>query len=282
MFGSRLSTVSSQQALKRQFLVSHFSMTASMTAKRTDSAALEGMETARSTSPVPSAPPANGTRPKVTAWRLLNTTLLVGFGIYKSHHSTLGVSTSDWIICIGWAVVAYWGTYMESEAPTVAPWLFVRDILLPTWLVVVEAITIAWFIWGVRLPYVWAFPANEADRTVPTYFWIACVANALFTPFQFWLRVSESIIITWGRTRWMQFRLDERSDLTTTFMLGKLIAGLAIGTLVAPQPAYDVYHFTRGSDPAPSVTYAWLITASISLFVPTAICGMYLVVRRQS
>ncbi|KAF7368116.1 hypothetical protein MSAN_00877800 [Mycena sanguinolenta] len=249
-----------------------------MTAKRTDSTTLEGMETARSTSPVPSAPPANGTRPKVTAWRLLNTTLLVGFGIYKSCHSTLGVSTSDWIICIGWAIVAYWGTYMESEAPAVAPWFFIRDIFQPTRLVVAEAITSAWFIWGLRLPYLWTLSTKEADRTVPTYLWIVCVSNALFTPVQFWDRVSDSRIITWGCRRWMQFHPAERPELTDVFLLCKLIAGLANAT----QVAYDLYHFTRGSDPAPSVTYTWLITTSISLFVPAAICGMYLAVRRQS
>ncbi|KAJ6451200.1 hypothetical protein C8R45DRAFT_1042437 [Mycena sanguinolenta] len=252
-----------------------------MTARWMDSTALGGMETARSTSSA-SAPPANGVRLKVTAWRLLNTTLLLGFGIYKSYRSTLGVPTSDWIICLGWAVIAYWGMYVEAEAPALAPWLFIQDISKPTRFVLAEVITIAWFISAPVLAYLWALPsptAKEANPTVSTYLWIISVASALLTPIQFWDRVNDSRIITWARRRWLprQFHTDERSDFAGVFLLGKLIATLANVMHVV----YNLYHFTRVSDLTPSVIYGWLITASISLFVPMAVCGIYIAVRRH-
>ncbi|KAJ6508204.1 hypothetical protein C8R45DRAFT_1207939 [Mycena sanguinolenta] len=246
---------------------------------RMDSTVLKSMELARSTSPV-SAPPANGVRLNVTAWRLLNTTLLVGFGIYKSCYPTLGVP--DWIICIGWAVIAYWGTYVEAEAPTLAPWLFIQDLSKVTGLVLAEVVTIAWFIFTPASPYLWAFPSfatKKADRAVSPWLWFICVANGLLIPLQFWDRVSESRIITWARRRWLprQFHPDERWDLAGVFRSGKFIAALANVT----QAVYDLYRFMRGSDLAPSVIHGWLITSSISLVIPMAVCGIYIAVRRD-
>ncbi|KAJ6495095.1 hypothetical protein C8R45DRAFT_1212031 [Mycena sanguinolenta] len=245
-----------------------------------DSPSLECMETAKSTLPG-SPPPASGVHLKVTAWRLLNTTLLMGFGVYKYYRPTLGDPTSDWIICIGWAVIAYWGTYVEAEAPTLAPWLFIRDIYQPTRLVLAEVHTIAWFIWAPVSANMWAMPFNlkNAHQTADTYQLWLYYFLALVAPFQFWTRVGDSVIITWMHRRWMppQFNPSD-GKFSFVFLLSQFIAGFVdVGQLV-----YHLHRFTRGSDPAPSVTYLSILTMSISLVLPLAICGGYLALRQRS
>ncbi|KAJ7219801.1 hypothetical protein B0H12DRAFT_1152519 [Mycena haematopus] len=254
-----------------------------MTARRTHSTALERMESTRSTSPVPLDSEPSGARLKVTVWRLLNTTVIMGFGIYKSYHTTLGSPTSDWIICVGWAVIAYWGTYVEMEAPTLASWLFIPDFSRPTRFFLEEAFTLASILGFPVLVYMWAFPNGDkpADRAVPTYVWIICVANALFAPSQFWDRAGHSQIFIWIRRRWMprQFNdLDPTSELAGVFTLSTSVAGLVSGG----QIVYNLYRFTRGSDPPPSLALLWLLTTGISIVFPLAICGLHLAAHRLS
>ncbi|KAJ7261119.1 hypothetical protein C8J57DRAFT_1514349 [Mycena rebaudengoi] len=69
---------------------------------------------------------------KITLWRLLNTTGLLVLSICKSilifRGETLAPDHLDWSIGILWAFVAYWGSLIEQEAPSLAPWLFEDDL----------------------------------------------------------------------------------------------------------------------------------------------------------
>ncbi|KAJ7463385.1 hypothetical protein B0H11DRAFT_2052750 [Mycena galericulata] len=233
--------------------------------------------TTRSTSPVTSQ--SSGARLKVTVWRLLNTVLMMGFGIYKSYYTTLGSPTSDWIISIGWAVIAYWGMYVEGEAPTLAPWFFIRDFSRPTWFVLAEASTMASIVGAPVFACLWVFPNRDkpADRAVTTFLWILSVASALYAPIQFWDQMRNSRIITWIRRRWMPRQFND-SDLAGMFILSKWVAGLGnVGQIV-----YNLYHFTRSSNPAPSFMFLWLLTTGISFAFPLVICGVYLAVHQRS
>ncbi|KAJ7121575.1 hypothetical protein C8R44DRAFT_876964 [Mycena epipterygia] len=68
---------------------------------------------------------------KITAWRILNTVVLLTLGIYKAVTTYLGqapASTLDWIIGVVWALISYWASLVEQENPTIAPWFFDEDL----------------------------------------------------------------------------------------------------------------------------------------------------------
>ncbi|KAJ6510713.1 hypothetical protein C8R45DRAFT_394937 [Mycena sanguinolenta] len=70
---------------------------------------------------------------KVTAWRLLNTVLILGLGTYKASAAYRGQqvapTTLDWIIGVLWAVTAYWLSFLEeSQLGPGGRWFFARDL----------------------------------------------------------------------------------------------------------------------------------------------------------
>ncbi|KAJ7061735.1 hypothetical protein C8F01DRAFT_145350 [Mycena amicta] len=82
-------------------------------------------------------PPTPGPRRriKITPWRLLNTTVLLGFGISKTVLSFRGETTApnilDWALGVLWGLIAYWGSIVEAETPEDFPWLFGHDLSRP-------------------------------------------------------------------------------------------------------------------------------------------------------
>ncbi|KAF8198275.1 hypothetical protein K438DRAFT_1824129 [Mycena galopus ATCC 62051] len=69
---------------------------------------------------------------KITPWRLLNTVLVLGLGIYKASPSYLGQevapTTLDWIIGVLGAVIAYWVSFLEEAELGRGRWFFARDL----------------------------------------------------------------------------------------------------------------------------------------------------------
>ncbi|KAJ6510729.1 hypothetical protein C8R45DRAFT_965009 [Mycena sanguinolenta] len=69
---------------------------------------------------------------KVTLWRLLNTVLLLGLGVYKAVAAYRGQQTApttlDWILGVLWAVIAYWTSFLEdARLGPRGHWFFAED-----------------------------------------------------------------------------------------------------------------------------------------------------------
>ncbi|KAJ7706692.1 hypothetical protein B0H17DRAFT_1125542 [Mycena rosella] len=77
-------------------------------------------------------PPAASPRVRITPWRLLNTAVLLILGTTKAVSTLLGQTSApnnlDWTIGVVWALISYWVSIVEQEAPTVAPWFFTADL----------------------------------------------------------------------------------------------------------------------------------------------------------
>ncbi|KAJ6510715.1 hypothetical protein C8R45DRAFT_921434 [Mycena sanguinolenta] len=80
---------------------------------------------------------------KVTPWRLFNTVLVLGLGIFKAVAAYRGEQTApttlDWILGVLWAVIAYWLSFLEQEAQLglIGRWFFTHDLswaLWPLWI----------------------------------------------------------------------------------------------------------------------------------------------------
>ncbi|KAJ7631506.1 hypothetical protein B0H17DRAFT_539158 [Mycena rosella] len=76
--------------------------------------------------------PVASLRVKITPWRLLNTAVLLILGTTKAVSTLLGETSApnnlDWTIGVVWALISYWVSLVEQEAPTVAPWFFTADL----------------------------------------------------------------------------------------------------------------------------------------------------------
>ncbi|KAF8191934.1 hypothetical protein K438DRAFT_1970302 [Mycena galopus ATCC 62051] len=264
-----------------------------MSTKRTNSGALDDMENGmpyRTTSPSlesgPGIPPkttspsSSETRFKVTVWRLVNTAGIMGFGIYKSGNTTL--TSSDWWIFAVWGTIAYWATLVEFEAPTLAPWLFTRDYSRLTRFVLAECVTVLSIAFTPFLSLFWALDAHgkPADRQVSIYMWVVYIAFAPFAPFKLWDHINDSRVIKWIRARSFPQQVDEQPtagawDLKAVFQWTKWVAAL----LNTVQIGFNIYSFTRGSGPAPTPTFLWLVTIGVSVGMPVVVCITYLAVR---
>ncbi|KAK7057613.1 hypothetical protein R3P38DRAFT_2842037 [Favolaschia claudopus] len=93
---------------------------------------------------------------KVTPWRLLNTFLVLGLGLYKSALAYLGQDTAptalEWIVGVLWVVIAYWLSFLEdADLGPRGRFLFSEDVsgaLLPGLLSCIGAWVIALVIRG--------------------------------------------------------------------------------------------------------------------------------------
>ncbi|KAF8155997.1 hypothetical protein B0H34DRAFT_851163 [Crassisporium funariophilum] len=86
-----------------------------------------GELTSESDSPRPQGLPI-----KVTTWRMLNTAFLLAVGTAKAASAYRGETTVpntlDWVIGVIWALISYWFSILENEAPTAIPWLLEYDL----------------------------------------------------------------------------------------------------------------------------------------------------------
>ncbi|KAF7361551.1 hypothetical protein MSAN_01188700 [Mycena sanguinolenta] len=68
--------------------------------------------------PQHSAELRKGPKVKVTGWRLLNTFLVLGLGVYKAVAAYRGQQTTsttlDWLLGVLWAITAYWISFLEE------------------------------------------------------------------------------------------------------------------------------------------------------------------------
>ncbi|KAJ7453231.1 hypothetical protein FB451DRAFT_1565769 [Mycena latifolia] len=83
-------------------------------------------------SEAPAAPAPQHPRIKITPWRILNTTVLLILGTTKALSTFLGQTTApnnlDWTTGVLWALISYWVSVVEQEAPELAPWFFTTDL----------------------------------------------------------------------------------------------------------------------------------------------------------
>ncbi|KAK7052274.1 hypothetical protein R3P38DRAFT_3594900 [Favolaschia claudopus] len=97
-----------------------------------------------------------GPRVKVTPWRLLNTFLVLGLGVYKSVSTYRGQDTApttiDWILGVLWALIAYWISFLENaDLGPRGQFFFASDVsgaLLPLLLCLIAASIGGLVIWG--------------------------------------------------------------------------------------------------------------------------------------
>ncbi|KAJ7017240.1 hypothetical protein C8F04DRAFT_1230613 [Mycena alexandri] len=68
----------------------------------------------------PSSPTWQDVLRLATAWRLLNTAMLLALGIYKAVSTYRGETTTsttlDWILGVVWATISYWAGILEEES----------------------------------------------------------------------------------------------------------------------------------------------------------------------
>ncbi|KAJ7824638.1 hypothetical protein B0H13DRAFT_2681158, partial [Mycena leptocephala] len=68
----------------------------------------------------------------ITPWRLLNTVVVLGVGVYKAVTTylgqTTGPTTADWIIGVAWTLIAYWVSFFDDPTPNQSSWFFARDV----------------------------------------------------------------------------------------------------------------------------------------------------------
>ncbi|KAF9515639.1 hypothetical protein BS47DRAFT_774455 [Hydnum rufescens UP504] len=89
---------------------------------------------------------------KITLYRLLNTTIILGVGTAKFALGMQGHSISptilDWVLGSLYLVVTYWIGFLEDVRPPVWPWFFFEDYVTPRarrWLsLAVEAVRSKW------------------------------------------------------------------------------------------------------------------------------------------
>ncbi|KAJ7872337.1 hypothetical protein B0H14DRAFT_2570340 [Mycena olivaceomarginata] len=75
---------------------------------------------------------------KITPWRVFNTLLVLGLGVYKSvgtyQGQTVGPTTVDWIGSLVWATIVYWVSLYEPlvdddpDSEELFVWIFCRDL----------------------------------------------------------------------------------------------------------------------------------------------------------
>ncbi|KAJ6463981.1 hypothetical protein C8R45DRAFT_505497 [Mycena sanguinolenta] len=73
-----------------------------------------------------------GPKVKITLWRLLNTSLVLGLGVYKATAAYRGqevaMTTLDWITGVFWAIIAYWVSFLEeAQLGPLGRWFFTQD-----------------------------------------------------------------------------------------------------------------------------------------------------------
>ncbi|KAK7050470.1 hypothetical protein R3P38DRAFT_1758166 [Favolaschia claudopus] len=110
-----------------------------------------------------------GPRVKVTPWRLLNTFLVLGLGIYKSISTYRGQDTApttiDWILGVLWALIAYWVSFLENaDLGPRGQFFFASDVsgaLVTFLLCLIAACVGGLIIWGFIALMI--FPANPGS-----------------------------------------------------------------------------------------------------------------------
>ncbi|KAJ3549911.1 hypothetical protein NMY22_g698 [Coprinellus aureogranulatus] len=66
-------------------------------------------------------------RPTVTPWRLVNTSFVLCFALWKWKAAVRGDPTAnnlDLVLGLGWALIVYWAGIIEQEHPSLASWFF--------------------------------------------------------------------------------------------------------------------------------------------------------------
>ncbi|KAF8210800.1 hypothetical protein K438DRAFT_1752569 [Mycena galopus ATCC 62051] len=109
-------------------------------------------------------------RVKLSAWRILNSSVLLILGTYKAVATylgqTLAPSDLDWTIGLVWALISYWLSILEQEAPSVAPWFFTTDLSGPVRFgaagsLVLLCVGVYWaVIYGIMASLVFAHPIH--------------------------------------------------------------------------------------------------------------------------
>ncbi|KAF8318423.1 hypothetical protein DL93DRAFT_2054584, partial [Clavulina sp. PMI_390] len=70
---------------------------------------------------------------KITAYRILTTVVILGFGLAKASLSYMGWTvapiTLEWIMGVVAAIVIYWLGPCEALRPKIMPWIFHRDLI---------------------------------------------------------------------------------------------------------------------------------------------------------
>ncbi|KAJ7744789.1 hypothetical protein DFH07DRAFT_834289 [Mycena maculata] len=132
---------------------------------------------------------------KVTAWRILNTLLILALGSYKAMTIKGGKSgaLTGWecIVLMFCVLFWYWGGLIEQENPTLAPVLFVKDRseLVASVYSVVTSPPVNALMFQVPMLVV---PSGEEERSRTTF--IMLLVWAAITPFSLLISAAQS---TW-------------------------------------------------------------------------------------
>ncbi|KAJ7744771.1 hypothetical protein DFH07DRAFT_834279 [Mycena maculata] len=259
------------------------STTPGQVASRNNTLPLDQMEQGKDRSDEASRHAPQG-RLKVTAWRILNSSLILALGSYKA----MTIRGGEPGALTGWECIAvmfcvlfwYWGSLIEQENPTLAPWLFIRDRSAPLWFlydvvgsppvnttilqfsILVPSTSsggersrtffIAFLIWAAITPFPMVISASQST-------WLSYLVNSLDRP---WLRAL--IPAAFNRADWVL------QTLGLLFVIGMAIP-LNVGATVLLLLRYE----THSAFDALLLAVGLLVGTTASMGVPYVVHGLF-------
>ncbi|KAF7369073.1 hypothetical protein MVEN_00234100 [Mycena venus] len=203
---------------------------------------------------------------KVTAWRLLNTFLLLGLGIYKAMASYRGQETApttlDWIIGVLWALIAYWVSFLEdAELGPEWRWFLTHDVsgIFRTPLLFLSSTrSRARSAHGV-LPVFEVLPAYSLGPTHTSFVTrsirgVLAVLSHLRTPLLFLIYTSAFGLLTWGITASIQ-RLEDPEGVSSTVTGKQFGKGLMLTSAIVSCFGLVCYGCKRGRKSESNMMY---------------------------
>ncbi|KAJ7856207.1 hypothetical protein B0H14DRAFT_2578934 [Mycena olivaceomarginata] len=158
-------------------------------------------------------------RVKMTPWRIINTSVLLSLGSYKAVSVYLGQTSApnslDWTIGVLWAVISYWVSILEQEAPTLCPFLFTYDLTdtigsgLAAFLTIVIASLLVGFLWT---PFMRLHTGSLV--LVLIFYLIFCFFLGLI------LAIAEDSLIAWAARGYRHILSSQRRFLPTSLKKG--------------------------------------------------------------
>ncbi|KAJ6555425.1 hypothetical protein DFH09DRAFT_1365762 [Mycena vulgaris] len=253
--------------------------------RRTDTLPLDQMEQGQGVDEqaLTGGPRLHEPRLKVTAWRILNTTAVLALGTYKALSTYRGQSsaltTFEWISSTFWVLIAYWGSLVEQEAPTIAPWLFTHDLSPIVGFVLAEIYNL----YAISLiPFMGRGFLGGNPEEHPTQVWLVMLALSLFVPPMLWMRIVDSGLVNrfvkpWFKRFCKGVLIDENGMLRLKHMF---LMGAMAGTSNIVLTTLILYEYQARSM-SQFALQAWFLGATIlSLVITLVACGLYVIIRK--
>ncbi|KAJ7743061.1 hypothetical protein B0H14DRAFT_2987831 [Mycena olivaceomarginata] len=245
---------------------------------------------------------------KFTAWRIINTGILLGLGVPKAVATYKGQNTAvnnlDWALGVAWALISSWVGFVEQDSPESAPWFFKYDLRLVLGTGLVGFCGILWLLFcvtatveaGLRSGYFVVSFLKESDSpsaghiALFTLTFILCSAGSVLllgsvtmlgSMLFGWFR--SEFYLPFNRLRWLPPGFFDTSDWSLDYANNPLV-GLPIFAVVFlcwvavwSSVFFPVWNLHFSSVPGSLVVGTWITLSVISSYIT---CGVIRTVSR--